>query len=409
MTRRLTMTLLPWLLLVLWACPQPASVQADEPGGWNQAPPVDNGHGQTSDATGRQREGGTHVRRLMRIIQPTEEQKPKLHQILQTHKQALENWREQHEGEMRAIREKIAQARKNNDTEALQAAREEFKPLHDSRAELHKSLDAQLAEVLTDEQMNRARQYFKSQHPRPGRRQGEGPARGVLDKLNLNEEQKTKVQAILKDAHEQAKKTDSPEVRRQLMQDAFMKIEGSVLTPEQIEAFKNLRAQAMARHGGQRGQRRGRKAGLDLTDEQQAQSKAIMDEARAKAQQAETKEEKRAIYREAMAKVHQDVLTDDQREQVKQRFKKHIARRHKKIADHLGLSEDQQARIKEILSSARKQAQGVEDRQQRREIMKQARKKVHDEVLSDEQREKIKAHRRGRRDAPRNDTQEQNG
>ena len=404
MTRRFPIHILPVLLLVVWGLTLPGSLRADKP---------DTNDPQVQGQPQRQGRGGNHVRRLVRIIQLTEEQKPKLQQILQTHKEALENWRRQHEGEARAIREKIDQARQDNDAEALKAAREEFRALHDSRAELHKSLDAQLAEVLTDEQMGRARTYFKSLHPRPGRQGRRGPGQGGLKQLNLTEEQQEKVRAILQDAHDQANKADSPEVRRQLMQDAFVKIEGTVLTPEQIEKFKTLKEQAIARGGeaGRDGPRHRRGAGLNLTDEQNAQRKAIMDEARATARQAESREEKRAILREATAKVHQDVLTDPQREQLKQQMKQRMARqRHKRIAERLGLSEDQQARIQDILSSAREQARQVEDRQQRREIMKQARKKVHAEVLTDEQRKKLEQHRqrhRGRGNRNQADAREQ--
>lgn len=135
-------------------------------------------------------------------------------------------------------------------------------------------------------------------------------------------------------------------------------------------------------------------AKLNLTDDQKAKIKEIMQQARKDAQAATDPAEKRKIHQAALEKVRDTVLTEEQRKQAKEQF----AERHPRLAamGKLDLTDDQKAKIKEIMEQARKDAQAATDREAKQKIMQDARKKIHDTVLTDDQRKKLEELRKDR-------------
>lgn len=108
---------------------------------------------------------------------------------------------------------------------------------------------------------------------------------------------------------------------------------------------------------------------LDLTTEQEAQVRAILD-----AEQA-----RRAADRAEVRAQIDAVLTDAQRAQRDQAIAKRMDRRAQRLADELDLTADQQAEVRTIL------AEGRDDPEQGREAV---RERI-DAVLTPEQREQL--------------------
>jgi periplasmic protein CpxP/Spy len=150
---------------------------------------------------------------------------------------------------------------------------------------------------------------------------------------------------------------------------------------------------AAGRHAGQ-----GPFAKLNLTDDQKARIKEVLQQARKDAQAATDRAEKRKIVEAAREKIRTTVLTEDQRKQLGERFAANHPRLAAmgKLAKELNLTDDQKAKSKEILQQARKDAQAATDKEAKQKIMQDARKKIHDTVLTDDQRKKLEELRKNR-------------
>lgn len=147
-------------------------------------------------------------------------------------------------------------------------------------------------------------------------------ARAKLDELNPTAEQKTKFDEIFANAETDLKKTFAdaaslqPEERRQKMQEFMSALKDKIaatLTPEQKTKFDQMQFGLAA--GGNRGQLGERLKEtlekLDLTDDQKAKVKPIMEDARKKMEElrAEAQSGDRAKVREKAMEVMQDVRT----------------------------------------------------------------------------------------------------
>lgn len=117
---------------------------------------------------------------------------------------------------------------------------------------------------------------------------------------------------------------------------------------------------------------------LNLTDEQKAKVKEIMEKARKDAEE---------IMKAAREKIAKEVLTDEQREKF---AKMGPAGPHGAAMKELGLSDEQRAKIKEIMEKAREDAEAADEPREKHKIMQAAHEKVMKDVLTDEQREKFK-------------------
>lgn len=128
--------------------------------------------------------------------------------------------------------------------------------LEEQIKQLRKEMDNSITSVLTDEQKAKKEKLDAARRARvdragfrgAGRGEGPGPQEGApmraLEQLNLTDEQKAKIDEIVKN-------------RPQNMREEIMK----VLTPEQQEKWKELRAQAAERRAGAGPQGEGRARG----------------------------------------------------------------------------------------------------------------------------------------------------
>lgn len=172
--------------------------------------------------------------------------------------------------------------------------------------------------------------------PRFGRRgPGMGPMAGLRN-LNLSPDQKTKVDALMQQQHQQMQALHdntslTPDQRRQQAQDlrknALAQL-NSILTPEQQQQLKQMRGRA---RGFGRGFEMGRMAGrLNLTPEQKAQLQPIFEQHRSQLQalrdNTSLTPEQRRTQMEQLRKDMQTqinaVLTPEQQQQMQQ-FRQH--------------------------------------------------------------------------------------
>ena len=98
--------------------------------------------------------------KLIEAVGATDEQKTQIDQILETHAQAIKNWQTENQDKIKAAREKFQAAQK--------AHQEEMKTIRESRKELQTNLKKQLGEVLSKEQMEKARKGPYAQTPHAG-------------------------------------------------------------------------------------------------------------------------------------------------------------------------------------------------------------------------------------------------
>ncbi len=247
--------------------------------------------------------------RLVKALELSAEQQKQLQQVFDTHKQAVANWQKEHGEEAKSLREQMRKARSDRDREAMTALREKSQALYKTRAELQKSLNEQIAGILTAEQKEKFKKMLAARRPRLGA--PAGPL-GAITRLDLSDEQKAQVKKIMEAANEDAKKVDDREGKRKIIQAAIEKIKNTVLTDEQKARLAEIR-----KRGGPAGRRRPF-AGLELTEDQKAKVKEIMDAALKAAKDAKDRQARREILRTARQKIQTDVLTEDQRAKAKQ-------------------------------------------------------------------------------------------
>ncbi len=139
-------------------------------------------------------------------------------------------------------------------------------------------------------------------------------------------------------------------------------------------------------------------AKLGMTDDQKARAKEIMASAKAEADAAGTCEAKRAAFQTALAKVRDEVLTDEQRGKVdafkngiREKIGGALRKAGERAAAALEMSDDQRARAKEILAAAKAEAEGAGSPEAKFGALKGAFEKIRDEVLTEEQRAKADA------------------
>jgi len=132
---------------------------------------------------------------------------------------------EEQKGKVKEIQEAV-----RADIEKAQEPRERMKII-EAAAEKVKA-------ILTPEQKAKFEELQKAMGPGGPR----NPAGRMFEALNLNEDQKKRVDEIMKGAIEKAEKAEAPEAKRQALQDGFKEITEKVLTPEQRKQWEELRA-----------------------------------------------------------------------------------------------------------------------------------------------------------------------
>ena len=250
-----------------------------------------------------------------------------------------------------------------------------------------------------------------------GRHHGQQMLDKIAKELNLTDEQRKQVTDVfkshreamekwhkdngpkLKDLHEQIRKAEKDgdkdkaqslraearkvmETRKALWGDLKKQL-GEVLSDEQEAKALDIMGRKLE-EAGKAMQRMADWKRLELSDEQKEATKKIMSDAKAEAEKAEGREAKAKIYREAHEKVHKTVLTEDQRKKLGEARKGP----REKMAEALGLTDEQKSQAKEIMKKAFEEAKKAETPEAKHKIMQEAREKVHKEVLTDQQRKK---------------------
>jgi Spy/CpxP family protein refolding chaperone len=135
---------------------------------------------------------------------------------------------------------------------------------------------------------------------------------------------------------------------------------------------------------------------LDLTADQKAQIKSILEQAKKDAQAATDRADKAKIRKAAFEKIKTSVLTADQVKKLEAMKAAHSGpmqgRMHRPMAGlgkKLGLTDDQKTQIKAIMQQARKDAKAATDKTDKIKIMKAAFEKVKTSVLTGDQRKKL--------------------
>jgi Spy/CpxP family protein refolding chaperone len=130
---------------------------------------------------------------------------------------------------------------------------------------------------------------------------------------------------------------------------------------------------------------------LNLSDEQKAAIREIVKSAREQAAKLDTREQRVAVLKGAWAKVRAEVLNDEQRVKLDQlRAKLRGARERMAksgMLDKLGLTDQQKAAAREIITKAHEQARGAQTLDEKLRIMRDAFAKFRSDVLTDEQRQ----------------------
>jgi len=322
--------------------------------------------------------------KVLKSLELSEEQAQRVEQIWTTHRQAVENWTKEHQGQFKELYAQTRKAKEDKDTEALRAVREKMRKLTESRKRVAEDLFKQLGGVLNDEQMAKVRRamHHRGVARRPNRMMA------AFKDLDLTEEQKARMKAIREETKGLLEKAKTREEKGKILRESFSKA-GEVLTEEQRRKLKELIKRQRRQHDPL--------AGLDLTTEQKKQVEAIRKEMREKMADAKDREARLAIHKEMREKIGQ-VLTDEQKKQLreniaKRRYRDRSGKRPWRanmmaMIERLDLTEDQKARMKSIRQATRSRLEEARTREEKRKIFRDSAKEIN-EILTDDQRKKL--------------------
>ncbi len=187
----------------------------------------------TSRPGGEKPRGPEGIQKILADLNLTADQEAKVKGIMDTQRQAMENFRKEHGEELKSLETKLKAAREAK-TEPDKADMEAMKKLRDQQNDLRENLMKQLGEVLTKEQMEK----FRENMPKMGGAGG-GPLAG-LGQLDLTDAQKEKAKAIMEEARKTAEQATTPADKRAAMEAAIAKIKSEVLTPEQAKKLEEF-------------------------------------------------------------------------------------------------------------------------------------------------------------------------
>lgn len=304
----------------------------------------------------------------------SEEDGAKVRAILGEAREAMMAWKKENGEAFKDMRTRWVAAEEADDEEAKAEIAAEKEALMAEAKALHAKYEAQLAEILTEEQMAKLQKMMKGGHGgRGGGRCGHGDKgkdcddkdKGCDDKgkgrcghgnrmammackLELTDDQKAQAKEIMCKAMEDAKAAEGREAKMAIFKAAHEQVFNDVLTAEQQERAKAMKEACEARGDkgkdecddkgtcdhkgdgpkGDPGRRGGAPHGrsdmrqmmakrLGLTDEQQAEMKTIMADAMEQAKVAEGREAKGAIMKAAHEKIFNEVFTPEQQTKAK--------------------------------------------------------------------------------------------
>jgi len=235
----------------------------------------------------------------------TAEQETQLKTIFESYTQATANWSKEHGEDLRAMQQKMDEARKANDENAMKDLTAARQKLDESRNAIRDDVMKQLAGVLNDKQMARAKEILQppSRNPIDGLKE-------IVAKLELKDDLKAKVNEVIDAAKAESDKTRDFRESGKIYYGAVEKIK-ALLDAEQKAKFEELlkatRDAGMLRMF----------TGLNLSPEQEKQVTEMMNAVREKADKAEP-DARRQIFQDAMKEVEK-VLTPEQLKQWQER------------------------------------------------------------------------------------------
>lgn len=248
--------------------------------------------------------------RVMSELNLTADQQEKVRQIAETQRQALEAWMKEHGQELRDLQGKLQEALKDPKGDKAQGIREQLDKLQASRKPLHDELLKKLSEVLTSDQMAKAKEILT---PRPGMMPGgpggpggEGPL-AQIRALKLDDKQQAQVKEIADAAMAEAQKATDVGAKGKIWHDAFDKIRDTVLTDQQRKLLQEMRGKNDPLADLQK---------LNLTEDQRTKIQDIVQQSRKDAEKADSTEAKTQIFQAAHKKIMDEVLTADQKKQL---------------------------------------------------------------------------------------------
>lgn len=283
------------------------------------------GEGRRLRATsGPEGEQARPLERILKELNLTEDQQKQVQQIMSTQRQAMENWRKENQAALKDLQKQLQDAKDSGDKDKIKADSLAIEKLDQSRKAVRENVMKQLKDVLTPDQLEKARKIMQegrqqAREDHPGLRMLEG-----LKALDLTDDQKTQARAIFDDARKKADAATDPKEKELILKVAREKIETDVLTDAQRTKVRRL-------EGANAFLEVVRK--LNLTDDQKKQIRGIMDDAKNQADKAQTEREKKAIHIQAFKKVHDTVLTQPQREQLKE-MQKNAREGRTRLGDH---------------------------------------------------------------------------
>ncbi len=245
------------------------------------------------------------LEKAIKDLDLTEQQQKQMQTILDAHRQALQNWRKEY-GE-------------GGKTAGAAPDKERAAKGRQARRELMENTLKQIADVLTKEQMQKVKAALA---PKGGALPG---GMGLIEKLNLTDDQKARMKDIVATAHADAQKAADPAAKRKAIAAGFEKIKAEVLTEEQRQELEKIKAAMAQKAPAAPGM--GPIGKLNLTDDQKAKINDIVKAAKESAAKAQG-QEKAKVWKDTLKKIESDILTDGQRKQLDE-LKKHARESHK--------------------------------------------------------------------------------
>lgn len=286
--------------------------------------------------------------------------------------------------------------------EAAKKAMEAAETKEERRAIMQKMREDMRALMKTMRSAEGAHEDGDRRRTRSRRRRG---GRDCMSKLNLTEEQKAAIDGIRRRARQATQDSGHPEQRGQMRKRVNSAIMAE-LTDKQREQLEKCREKGKGR--SKPGRRHGdclRK--LDLSEEQQAGIDAIRERAKRAAHDAEDREARSAIMKRAQEAINAK-LTEEQLEQLEKCRKKDKGddkqgrRQRGDCIGKLDLTPEQEAAIAALRERAKRAAEGVDSREERRAIMKRMHEAIKGKLTPEqlEELEKCRKRGKGRDDKP---------
>ncbi|MCL2701757.1 MAG: DUF3826 domain-containing protein [Phycisphaerae bacterium] len=228
-------------------------------GGGNNAGPGNRGGGPGAFGMNNR---GPALAEFVNGLKLTDEQKEKVKGVFDKEKEAFDAWDKDNATALKDVQDKMQKARDDRNRDAMLSAFEDMRILMDGRNKpIQDETMKKLADVLTAEQMDQVKARVELQAAGPQAVQ----LMGMLDKLDLQDYQKTRIKDMVKDTREKAARETDRRAAGQLWQTLSDDIEKNILTSEQASKFAELKKEAEANRpqpgnrgqGGQGGGNRG--------------------------------------------------------------------------------------------------------------------------------------------------------